>query len=277
MAGIPPPINSSQPWADHDIKVILLHFIAKKSEIGDAGNFKKKTYVAVAEAIPSKARTWEQVKTKWHALKTNYHAIQTYQDTSGVHWDTPENEQDIGRGANIMTDAKARVWQTMIQTKKNHPMKAFCNRGWRWLSYIKMIMPIADDEASKPRSSTALSVPLAHSKKSRLTSLEKGKRKARSSSNHSTTHSLSSKTPSTSQRVEKVTPAVTLVELHGSIKDMTQEVVHLVQECDDGLSVMEKAALIVFFGDHHKEVDMYIALQEKELQQAVIKQWVGNF
>ncbi|KAF8220895.1 hypothetical protein L208DRAFT_1382493 [Tricholoma matsutake] len=51
MAGIPPPINSSQPWADHDIEVILLHFIAKKSEIGDAGNFKKKTYVAVAEAI----------------------------------------------------------------------------------------------------------------------------------------------------------------------------------------------------------------------------------
>lgn len=142
-----------------------------------------------------------------------------------------------------------------------------------------------------------LSVPLAHSKKSRLSSSEKGKRKARSSSNHSTTYSLSSKTPFTSQRIEKVTPAVALVELHGSIKDMTQailvaskppesaddkavarcqEAVRLVQECDDGLSVMEKAALIVFFGDHHKEVDMYIALQEKELRQAVIKQWVGN-
>ena len=44
-----------------------------------------------------------------------------------------------------------------------------------------------------------------------------------------------------------------------------QEAVRLVQECDDGLSVMEKAKLIVFFGNHDKEVDMYIALEENEL------------
>ena len=37
----------------------------------------------------------------------------------------------------------------------------------------------------------------------------------------------------------------------------------LIQECNDGLSVIEKAALIVFFGSHHMEVDMYIALQEE--------------
>ena len=93
-------------------------------------------------------------------------------------------------------------------------------------------------------------------------------------------------TPSTSQHVDKVTLAVAIVELHGSIKDMTQailiaskppksaedkaavqcqEAVCLVQERDDGLSVMEKAALIVFFGNHDKEVDMYIALKEDEL------------
>ena len=54
----------------------MLHFIAKKSEIGDAGNFKK-TYVAVAEAIPSKARTWEQVKTKWHTVSSHFFCIQT--------------------------------------------------------------------------------------------------------------------------------------------------------------------------------------------------------
>ena len=71
MAGLPPPIN----WADHDIKVILLLFIAKKSEICDGGNFKKKTYVAAAEAIPSKARTWEQVKNKWNAVSSPFFHI----------------------------------------------------------------------------------------------------------------------------------------------------------------------------------------------------------
>ena len=72
-----------------------------------------------------------------------YHAIQSYQDTSGVHWDTPDNKQDIGGGAKITTDAEAQGWQVMIDSKvcyyyivihcskswlfsqKNHPMKLF--------------------------------------------------------------------------------------------------------------------------------------------------------
>jgi hypothetical protein len=163
-----------------------------------------------------------------------------------------------------------------------------------------------DDTGSDISKPTALSVPSEHSKKSKLSSSEKaqkGKGKAKTSSSHSAaisaTCSLSLNTPqaSTSQRVNKITPAVALVELHGSIKDMTQailvaskppesaddkgmarcqEAVRLVQERDDGLSVMEKAALIVFFGDHHKEVDMYIALKDDQLRQAVIRQWIGN-
>jgi hypothetical protein len=138
-----------------------------------------------------------------------------------------------------------------------------------------------------------LSVPSTESKKSNV----KGKGKARTASDHSSARSGSLSTPSTSQRVNKVTPAVALVELHGSIKDMTQailvaskppestddkamtrcqEAVRLVQERDDGLSVMEKASLIVFFGDHNKEVDIYIALKDDQLRQAVIKQWIGG-
>lgn len=104
-------------------------------------------------------------------------------------------------------------------------------------------------------------------------------------------------TPSTSQRVNKVTPAVALVELHGSIKDMTQailiaakppesaddksiaqcqEAMDLLRERDDGLTITEKAALLVFFGKHNKELDMYIALKDDQLQREVIKQWIGN-
>ena len=44
-----------------------------------------------------------------------------------------------------------------------------------------------------------------------------------------------------------------------------QDAVQLLQECDDGLSVMEKATLVVFFGSHVKEADMYIALEDGEL------------
>lgn len=53
-----------------------------------------------------------------------------------------------------------------------------------------------------------------------------------------------------------------------------QEAVRLVQERDDGLSVMEKAALIIFFGSHRAEVDMYLALKDDQLRQAVIRQWI---
>lgn len=102
---------------------------------------------------------------------------------------------------------------------------------------------------------------------------------------------------STTQCVDKVTPAVAIVELHGSIKDMTQailvaskppetvddkaatrtqEVVHLIQECNNGLSLIQKGALIVFFGERQKEADMNIALKDDQLQQAVIRQWIGD-
>jgi hypothetical protein len=121
----------------------------------------------------------------------------------------------------------------------------------------------------------------------------KGKGKARTGSDHS---SFITPGPSTSQRVEKITPAVAIVELHGSIKDMTkaimeaskppkvedkaadrvQEAIRLMQERNDGLSLMEKTALVVFFGKHDKELDMYIALNDDELRQAVVRQWIGD-
>jgi hypothetical protein len=60
--------TSSHQWADHEIEAILQYFVARKSEIGDAGNFKKKTYAGAAESIQGHTRTWEQVKTKWQGV-----------------------------------------------------------------------------------------------------------------------------------------------------------------------------------------------------------------
>jgi hypothetical protein len=161
---------------------------------------------------------------------------------------------------------------------------------------ISVACHAGSDLPTESGSAAALSVPSTEcSKKTKKSSLQKGK-KARTTSECSSACSSTS-TPSISQCVEKVTPAVTIVELHGSIKDMTQvilvalkppesigekaavhcqEAVHLVQACNDGLSVMEKAMLIVFFMDHGKEVDMYIALDNNELQQVVIRQWIGH-
>lgn len=148
---------------------------------------------------------------------------------------------------------------------------------------------------SESGSATAAPTPSIQSNRSKKSKTsEKGKGKARTGSERSSSSLI---TPSTSQRVDKVTPAVAIVELHGSIKDMTQailvaskppesvndkavvrcqEAVRLVQERDDGLSLMEKASLIVFFGSHDKEADMYIALKEDELRQAVVRQWIGH-
>ena len=156
-----------------------------------------------------------------------------------------------------------------------------------------------DKKISKTKSSGALSAPHATDSKR---SMGKGKGKARTSSDNPSRSARSESFPaqaqsSTLQRVNKVTPAVALVELHGSIKDMTQailvastppestgekamtrchEAVRLVQERDDGLSVMEKARLIVFFGNHNSEADIYTTLEDDQLRRAVIKQWIGD-
>jgi hypothetical protein len=149
--------------------------------------------------------------------------------------------------------------------------------------------PSSNPPATPPPPSA---VPSDRSRKSRKTLSEKGKGKARTTLERS-----SNITSSTSHHVDKITPAVAIVELHGSIKDMTQaivdaskppetiedkaavrtrEVVQLVQLRDDGLSVMEKAALLVFFGTHSKEADMYIALEDGELRRAVINRWIQD-
>lgn len=165
---------------------------------------------------------------------------------------------------------------------------------------------------STGRSSSSVSihgsVPTAEQKRMRK---GKGKATVKTSSDHSAEFSASlagrrsSSTPfmgaaSTSQRVNKITPAAALVELHGSVDGMTQAIlaaaqpptwatsatdkaivrcqdaVRLVQERDDGLSILEKAALIIFFGTHATEADMYIALNDDQLRQEVIKQWIKS-
>ena len=318
-----------------------------------------------------------------------YHAIQANQNKLGVHWDDPENEGQIGKGANISSEDEEKVWQSMIDMKvcclqkkkkranklisqmflflcqKNHSLKPFRNKGWRWLPYMEKILPVAGatgahsyapTEAKPPplvdhdsdhdsdhvispalthnsdemdingiipsatsisattpstdissstsadilqppatkqqrlsedggASRSTLSAPSEQSQKS-----EKGKAKA---SNRSRSSACS--TSSTTQRINKVTPSAALIELHGSVDRMTKAIiaaskppesaedkaitqcldaVRLVQECDDGFSLQEKAALIVFFGSHTKKADMYLTLDDPELRRAVIKTWI---
>lgn len=60
--------TAAHPWTDTETEAVLEHFFAERSQIGEAGNFKKKTYMSAAESIPGKTRTWEQVKNKWQAV-----------------------------------------------------------------------------------------------------------------------------------------------------------------------------------------------------------------
>ena len=62
----------SQQWAHTETEAMLLFLLSNKSEIGEAGNFKEKTYTAAAGNIPGQTRSASQVQTKWQAVS---HAI----------------------------------------------------------------------------------------------------------------------------------------------------------------------------------------------------------
>jgi len=61
-------VSPSQQWTDLEMEAILQYFHTHKSEIGDAGNFKKKLYTAAAGVVPGQTRTSLQVQTKWQAV-----------------------------------------------------------------------------------------------------------------------------------------------------------------------------------------------------------------
>jgi hypothetical protein len=55
-----------------------------------------------------------------------------------------------------------------------------------------------------------------------------------------------------------------------------QEAVRLIQERDDGLSVRQKADLVVFFAKHENEANIYIGLEDDQLRQSVIEEWISQ-
>ena len=55
-----------------------------------------------------------------------------------------------------------------------------------------------------------------------------------------------------------------------------QMVVHLVQERDDGLTVEDKAKLLMFFSSHPQDADMYIELNDETLRKLMIDQWIAR-
>lgn len=64
---------TTQQWTDPEIEAVLHHFISQKSELTDAGNFKKKTYTSAAAVIPGQTKTSSQVQTKWHGVSQNHY------------------------------------------------------------------------------------------------------------------------------------------------------------------------------------------------------------
>ena len=70
-----PSITVTSQWTDDQTQAILQYFTANKSKIGDAGNFKKPSYIAAAEAIQDQIKTWEQVKTKWQSVSHTFELI----------------------------------------------------------------------------------------------------------------------------------------------------------------------------------------------------------
>ena len=55
-----------------------------------------------------------------------------------------------------------------------------------------------------------------------------------------------------------------------------QKAVRLVQERDDGLSVDDKAKLLMFFSSHPQDADTYIELNDEALRQLMVDKWIGQ-
>ena len=105
---------------------------------------------------------------------------------------------------------------------------------------------------------------------------------------------------STSHRVVKMTPAVALCSLRGSIDTMTsviestaskpiesitsedravarrQSAVRLVQDREDGLSNEDKAKLLKLFFKHPNLGDVYIELTDNDLRRLMIQDWLAQ-
>lgn len=62
--------SSSSQWSIEETEALLQYLLDHKSEMGEAGNFKKKTYVAAAEIIPNKTKSWDKVKSKWGSVSS---------------------------------------------------------------------------------------------------------------------------------------------------------------------------------------------------------------
>ena len=58
-------------------------------------------------------------------MKNTYRSIQNFQDRSGLSWDNPENEQDVGRGAIVVSDGDIQIWENMIKSKVRINSKSF--------------------------------------------------------------------------------------------------------------------------------------------------------
>ena len=42
-----------------------------------------------------------------------------------MSWDNPENEQDVGRGAIVVSDGDIQIWENMIKSKVRINSKSF--------------------------------------------------------------------------------------------------------------------------------------------------------
>ncbi|KAG6905688.1 hypothetical protein DXG01_001257 [Tephrocybe rancida] len=94
--------------------------------MGEATSFPSKMYAAAAAAVGNKNST--TAKTKCNAMR--------------LSWDTPADEVDLGQGANITTQEEKVVWDAIIGTKQNHPLKLYSNKGWPYLKMMEELLPI---------------------------------------------------------------------------------------------------------------------------------------
>lgn len=271
-------------WNELEVSALVDYFYQRRSEVGEGGNFRAKTYNAAGKHIASylsqgPKKTARMCKMKWFSIMHLYTAIENYRDQPGFHWDNDH-------GAGIEGDAAASVWSTYTQQEPNSVLRPYRNRGWEHYDKVQGIIP----------SNCARGTHAFHPSLTKAPSLVDDEDDEGVDASGEGDGGVGDEEDQDrdidgddDDEEGNVSAAVAIHGLQGSINRLidilimsmttppdsattrTAQAVRRVQDVDDGLSTMEKVELIRQFEKNEASPGTYLSLKDQALRQAWIR------
>ncbi|KAF9050458.1 hypothetical protein BJ165DRAFT_1341635 [Panaeolus papilionaceus] len=123
-------------WTHQEVKAFLEFLVEHISASGDNANFKATTFRSALPVIApyhkqGPQKTVKMLQNKWASLRALLLIIRGIQSCSGWTWDDKN-------GAGI-TPASSSSWDDYV--KKHKGAAPFRNKGWRYLSFMDVLIP----------------------------------------------------------------------------------------------------------------------------------------